>query len=266
VPNPAPRKHRKSRSDALWRLGWPALLAVLALVASAIPAWSQGSPVPPVPERWLTDDAHLLSPTARTNLDAKLEAYERATGRQVVVWIGETIGGRSLDEFAVKTFEAWKIGRKGHDDGVLLIILARDRKMAIEVGYGLESQVTDARASRIIDEIIAPRLRAGDHDGAVGAGIDAILESIEGKPFAGDPAKPAPPAWKPSNRIQLVGAGILALAFLILFITNPSLAIQLLFVVASGRGRHRGGGFGGGGGGFSGGGGRSGGGGARGSW
>jgi uncharacterized protein len=236
-------------------------------VSFATPVWSREPSVPPAPERWVTDEAHLLSPAARTSLDGKLESYERATGRQVVVWIGETIGERSLDEFAVKTFEAWKIGRKGHDDGVLLIVLARDRKIAIEVGYGLEPQVPDALASRIIGEIIAPRLRAGDPDGAVGRGIDALLESIEGKPFGGGQTNPPPPDRKPSNKIQLVGAGILALAFLILFITNPSLAIQLLFVMSSGRGGHRGGGFGGGGGGgFSGGGGRSGGGGARGSW
>jgi uncharacterized protein len=229
-------------------------------------AGAQGRTVPPAPERWVADAAHFLSPDARTHLDARLESYERATGHQVVVWIGDTIGERSLDEFAVETFEAWKIGRKGHDDGVLLIVLAADRKMAIEVGYGLEAQVPDAVASRIINDVMAPRLRAGDRDGAVGAGVDAILESIEGKPFGETPAKRPEPEWKPSNKVQLIGAGILALAFLVLFITNPSLAIQLLFVMASGRGRHRGGGFGGGGGGFAGGGGRSGGGGARGSW
>ncbi|MET0593722.1 MAG: TPM domain-containing protein [Polyangiaceae bacterium] len=236
----------------------------MALVSGS--AWSRALAVPPVPQRWITDEAHFLSPSALERIDTKLESYERATGRQVVVWIGDSLGDRPLDEFAVKTFEAWKIGKKGRDDGVLLIVLARDRKMAIEVGYGLEPQIPDAVASRIIHDLMAPRLRAGDPDGAVDAGVAAILESIDGKPFASDPAKRPDPEWKPT-KVQLIGAGVLAVAFLILFLTNPSLAIQLLFVMASGRGRDgRRGGFGGGGGGFAGGGGRSGGGGARGSW
>jgi uncharacterized protein len=265
VPNQGPKRRRRSSSDV--RRWWPLVVACIAVALVSGPARSQGSSVPPVPDRWVTDAAHFISPAARANLDAKLESYERATGRQIVVWIGETIGAQSLDEFAVKTFEAWKIGRKGHDDGVLLIVLARDRKMAIEVGYGLESQLPDAIASRIINEVMAPRLRAGDPDGAVDAGVGAIIETIDGKPFTGEKAKRPDPQWKPSNKIQWIGGGILVVAFLILFLTNPSLAIQLLFVMASGRGRGQGGGgFGGGGGGFGGGGGRSGGGGARGSW
>jgi len=240
-------------------------VAALALVFGATRGWAQDVPIPPRPERWVTDQAGLLSPAQRASLDAKLASYERKTGHQVVVWIGESLGGRPLDDFAVKTFEAWQLGRKGADDGVLVIVLSRDRKMAIEVGYGLEPQVPDAVASRIINETMAPKLAAGDADGALEAGVEAILQSIDGKPFV-DPegkSRPAPEAKGPS-KIQLIGFGILALAFLVLFLTNPSLAIQLLFVMASGRGRQGGGG--GGGGGFSGGGGRSGGGGARGSW
>jgi uncharacterized protein len=244
----------------LWRL----VIAAIALVLGTSAALAQEVPIPPAPQRWVTDRAGLISSETRARLDAKLEAYERQTGHQVVAWIGDTIGSTPLDDFAVRTFKAWQLGRKGQDDGVLLLVLAKDRKMAIEVGYGLESQLPDAAASRIINDVMAPKLRAGDADGAVDAGVSAILQSIEGKPFQATPGAARPEAEKnrPSTG-QLIGFGILALAFLILFITNPSLAMSLLFVMASGR---RGGGGGFGGGGFSGGGGRSGGGGARGSW
>jgi uncharacterized protein len=239
------------------------------LLFAASPARAQEAPTPPAPQRWVTDDAALLSPDMRTGLDRRLESYEKQTGHQVVVWIGKTIGGTPLDDFAVRTFKAWQLGRKGQDDGLLLIVLAQDRKMAIEVGYGLEPRVPDATASRIINDVIAPKLRAGDPDGALDAGVDAILASIEGKPFHAAPGarSPAVERGRPSTG-QLIFYGILAFAFLVLFVTNPSLALSLLFTMTSGRRNGRGGGFGGGfgGGGFSGGGGRSGGGGARGSW
>jgi uncharacterized protein len=265
VLKPAPSKLPKSNSDALVRRLWRLLLAVTVLALATTRASAEEVPIPPSPARWVTDRAGMLSAEARARLDAKLEAYERQTGHQVVVWIGDTIGSTPLDDFAVRTFKAWQLGQKGKDDGLLLLVLAKDRKMAIEVGYGLEPQVPDAVASRIINDVMAPKLRAGDADGAVGAGVDAILTSIEGKPFQSAPgaARPEIEKNRPSTG-QLIGFGILALVFLVLFITNPSLAMSLLFVLASGRRDGRGGGFGGGG--FGGGGGRSGGGGARGGW
>jgi uncharacterized protein len=178
------------------------------------------------------------------------------------VWIGGTIGGAPLDDWAVKTFAAWKPGRKGSDDGIAIFVLAADRKIDIEVGYGLEGKVPDASASRIIREVMSPRLRANDHDGAVLAGVDAILSTIEGKPIAdlgrdqtGDPA-----ASPRLSTAQLVIYGILGIAFLILLVLHPRFALLFLWSILSG-GRS-----GSSGGGFQGGGGRSGGGGARGSW
>ncbi len=87
--------------------------------------------LPPAPNRWVTDTAEFLSPAVRGELDAQLEAYEKQTGHQVIVWIGDTIGDAPLDDWAVKTFAAWKIGRKGADDGLAMFILARDRKIDI---------------------------------------------------------------------------------------------------------------------------------------
>jgi uncharacterized protein len=223
--------------------------------------------LPPAPTRWVTDTTGFLSSEARTQLDAKLESYEKQTGHQVVVWIGDTLGGAPLDEWAVKTFEAWKLGRKGHDDGLALFLFASDRKIAIEVGYGLEGVVPDAIANRVIQETMAPRLREGDRDGAVTAGVDAILAAIEGKPVAGPPpgGSTVRMPWAGPFLPKLILGGLAAAIFILLFIFNPRLALLLLWTM-SGHRRRGGGLFGGGGGGFSGGGGRSGGGGARGSW
>lgn len=229
------------------------LAAALVLVAVTAAA-----PTPPSPSRWVEDHAAFLSPATRATLDAKLEGYERATGHQVVVWIGKTIGGAPLEDWAVQTFAAWKVGRKGLDDGIVMFILADDHAIDIEVGYGLEDRVPDAIASRIIRDVMTPRLRAGDRDGAVTAGVDALLAAIEGHPWAGAGTERSAelPTW------QWLGLGVLVVLALVFFIRHPRLGLWM-FLMSIGRG----GGMGGwGGGGFSGGGGRSGGGGARGTW
>src|SRR6185503_18968664 len=106
---PAPKKLPPSNSETLARALWRFLLAA-AVFVSASATSAQEVPIPPAPERWVTDRAGLLSPAARARLDAKLESYERQTGHQVVVWIGESIGSAALDDFAVKTFKAWQLG------------------------------------------------------------------------------------------------------------------------------------------------------------
>src|SRR6185436_6730597 len=117
-----------------------ALLAILALAVAT----------PPAPSRWVEDHAAFITPETRALLDARLEGYERATGHPVIVWIDKTLFGQALDDWAVQTFAAWKIGRKGVDDGIAMFIFADDRAIDIEVGYGLEDKVPDAIASRII--------------------------------------------------------------------------------------------------------------------
>ncbi len=149
-------------------------------------------------------------------------------------------------------------------------MFSEDRKVRIEVGYGLEGEVPDALASRIIREAIVPRIQAGDHDGAIRAGVAALIAAIEGEAAspetaAGPPPDRAPPPGPPPPMSlgQKIVIGVAVIGFLILLITNPSLALYPALQLLSGG---RGGGGGGGGGGFSGGGGRSGGGGASGSW
>jgi uncharacterized protein len=242
-----------------------------ASAAEADPRAEPGAPtaaeivIPPSPAQWATDKAGFLSPAVLETVNARLQAYADREGRQVLVYIGRTTGGYPIEEFAVKSFAAWKVGRKGLDDGLVLFIMAEDRKIKIEVGYGLEDKVTDARASQVINNILVPRIGAGDQNGAVPAAVEALLGFITG---------PAPPDEAPVERpsrskaqippiVPIIG-GIL---FLLLLITNPRLAfsiLRILFYTALSGGGGRGGG--GGGGGFSGGGGRSGGGGASGGW
>ncbi len=116
-------------------------LAMLALLAPAfaLPAIAADSQVPPKPEHRVTDTAALISNDTRESVELELRDYESATGHQVIVWIGDTTGDVPLETFTVDAANAWKVGRKGKDDGAILFIFAKDHKARIEVGYGLES-------------------------------------------------------------------------------------------------------------------------------
>ncbi|MDX2091090.1 MAG: TPM domain-containing protein [Kofleriaceae bacterium] len=237
---------------------------MVAALLAAVVALASAAPIPPSPTTWVTDTAGMMTPGARDALDARLAAYERATGHQVVVWIGATIGDTPLDDWAVRTFAAWKVGRAGLDDGIVMFVLAQDRKIDIEVGYGLEGQVPDAVASRIIREVMAPKLRAGNADAAITDGANALLTAIQGTPWVDDGTVATQQAAREETPwLTYVLGGVALIAFLVLLVTHPQAALMLLWSISSGRG---GGSIGGGGGGFSGGGGRSGGGGARGGW
>lgn len=209
-----------------------------------------------------------MSPQAVASLDSQLEAYDRSTGHQLIVWIGTTTGDAPIEDWAVRAFQNWKVGRKGLDDGVALFIMSADRRLRIEVGYGMEGQVPDAIASRIINDVMVPRIQAGDRDGAVLSGAAALMRVMGGE------ALPAAQAQRRPQGLalgQLIVFGIIGIVLLFVFLTNPTMAMWILAsILSSGGDRRRGdGGWGGGGfggGGFSGGGGRSGGGGASGSW
>jgi uncharacterized protein len=227
-------------------------------------------PIPDAPARWATDRAAFLSAPALSALDDRLAAYARQTGHQVLVYIDRTTGGVPIEDWAARAFQRWRVGRKGIDDGAVLFIFSDDRRLRVEVGYGLEERVPDIVASRIINDRMVPLVRAGDHDGAVNAGVDALIAAIGAPPGAqralgGEGARPPAhlPWW-----MWIVGPIVLVL-LLRFAIRHPVIASMMMMNIGSGRrgGGFGGGGFGGGGGGgFSGGGGSSGGGGASGSW
>ena len=246
-----------------------AMLALALLVGFASTDAAAETAIPPAPTRWVTDPSHFVSDATRGALDARLERYQQATGHQVIVWIGTTLGGAPLEEWAAKAFATWGIGQKGKDDGVAIFVFPVDRRMRIEVGYGLEDKLPDAYAARIINEVMQPELKAGRPDQALTGAVDQVLSRVGGEPNAVvAPPLPAQHTTRGGpNGFTLIFGGLLAIGFLFLLVTNPRLAMWLLWSIASGgRGGGGFGGGGGGGGGFSGGGGRSGGGGASGGW
>jgi uncharacterized protein len=127
----------------------------------------------------VNDNAEILSPETRRSLSGLLKAHEDRTGNQIVVLTIPTLEGENIEEYAVKVFQDWKLGRRGKDNGVLVVVAIQDRRMRIEVGYGLEPTLTDLLAGRVIRHVMTPRFKAGDYNGGVLEGAQAIIAVLE---------------------------------------------------------------------------------------
>jgi uncharacterized protein len=131
---------------------------------------------------WVHDEASVLSPSARSELESILKAERDSTSNQIAVLIINSLEGEVLEDYAINVaHKSWKLGEKGKDNGVLLLIVLEDRQIRIESGYGLEGVLTDALSSRINRNEIAPRFRQGDYEGGVKAGVIAIIQAIRGE-------------------------------------------------------------------------------------
>jgi uncharacterized protein len=128
----------------------------------------------------VVDNAEILSPAARERITQQLKAHEDASTNQIAVLTVPALEGDSIEDFAVRVFEEWKLGGKEADNGVLVVVAPQDRRMRIEVGYGLEGTLTDVVASRIIRDVMTPRFKAGDFDGGVEQGVQAIVQVLNG--------------------------------------------------------------------------------------
>ncbi len=190
-------------------------ISVTAVVGATV-AWlltglsvepSFGLDVPPLSGR-IVDQARLLPPDLAAALSSELEAHEVKTGNQVAVLTIASLEGEPLEEYAHRVATTWRLGQKGTDNGVLLLVVKRERKVRIEVGYGLEGVLTDARASRIIREEIVPRFRVGDFPGGIAAGLQAIVGTIEGT-YTAPVRQPAPQAVASSSAILTVVLAVL---------------------------------------------------------
>ncbi len=166
------------RKTAVFVLTLCAVAAVGAALAA--PAFQTAVPVPVLAGR-VNDLAHLLEAAAATALEAKLADYEKTSGNQLVLLTVPTLGGFPLEEYSLKVVEAWKLGKKGVDNGVLLFVAKEERKIRIEVGYGLEPSLTDAVTSFIIRDKMTPRFQAGDFQGGITAAFEAMMQAAEGK-------------------------------------------------------------------------------------
>jgi uncharacterized protein len=138
--------------------------------------------VPPLTSR-VTDLTGTLSGGAVARIEAKLAAFEAKKGSQIAVLIVPTTAPEEIEQFSIRVEDAWKLGRKGVDDGVYLIVAKDDRRVRIEVAYGLEGALPDAVANRIIAETITPHFKLGDYDGGVEAGINQIISVVNGEPL-----------------------------------------------------------------------------------
>lgn len=205
-------------------------LAGLLLLAglSTPPAFGDDFTIPPTPDHFVTDNAGALSSTTRGSLENELQSYQRATGHQIIVWIGQTTGDVPLETWTGDTAHKWRVGRKGHDDGAILFLFMQDHKIRIEVGYGLESSLTDAAASRIIQDDIRPRMRSGDVDGAVSSGVAAMLTTITPSYGAVSP----PPGENAAPPAALGGLALMLIIFAILALL-AAIAIVLRIVYAA---------------------------------
>jgi uncharacterized protein len=271
------------------------LLAGFALAADEVA-------VPPLKAR-VTDLTGTLNAAQIQTLEGRLRDFERSKGSQIAVLILPSTQPEAIEQYSIRVAEAWKIGRAKADDGVILVVAKDDRKLRIEVGYGLEGAIPDAAAKRIVSEVITPRFRANDFYGGIAAGTGALEKLIEGESLPPPERQAGGNNSSPDYQSLLVmllvlatiGGGVLsrllghaggaagtgalagfaawAIAGTVFVGVIAAVAVFLFVLLAAAGGLGRGGYYGGlgggggfGGGGFSGGGGGFGGGGASGSW
>lgn len=159
--------------------GFAALAMATPLVLSSSVAIALQ--VPDRPTGYVNDYAGLLSEGTRQGLEAKLAEFEKETSNQVVVAIFPGLEGEVLEDFSIRLAEKWKVGQKGRDNGVILLVFKNNRKLRIEVGYGLEGALPDALASQIIHREIVPAFKQADFDKGVEAGVNAIISATRGE-------------------------------------------------------------------------------------
>lgn len=255
-------------------------LALHVALAALFVAFELHALAPPKLEGRVNDHARLLSGEARQRLERDLEAHERTTGQQFAVLTIPSLEGDPLDDFSIRTVEAWKLGGEKLDDGLLLLVVRNDRKVRIEVGHGLEGAITDALSSRIVRNVMTPAFRKGDYAGGIERALTVLMEAGRGEAVDVAAAEPR----KKQHVTRWVAVLFLGVALLVPFLIALTLSgarsrrwgSRRWGTLGRGYGGYVGGWGGGsrgwgssggfGGGGFSGGGGSFGGGGASGSW
>jgi uncharacterized protein len=210
----------------------------------------------------VVDQANIVAAPARADLETKLADLESKSGIQLVVATVTSLDGREIEPYANELFRAWKLGEKTRNNGVLLLVAPNEKRVRIEVGYGLEGTLTDALSKVIITNAITPRFKTGDFTGGIARGVDDIVTVLTTDSSEWQQRPSAPVNWL---------VIVIVVAVIGLMIVSPAFRWMVLAMLMSGRssgsGGLGGGGFSsGGGGGFAGGGGSSGGGGASGSW
>lgn len=270
------RDHRRAGSLRL-------LAAVVLILSMGAAALAQTLNFPALTGR-VVDAANILNPAQRQQLETKLAAHDDKTSDQVVVATVPSLQDTSIEDYANQLFRFWKLGQAKTNNGVLILVAPNERKIRIEVGYGLEGQLTDAISRMIIAAAIAPKFKQGDFGGGLDAGVDAVVTTLQGGTEWQERAKVRKQA--PEETYDPVAIFMIILLIFIIFSImaarsrggpggRPHRRTDGGWIVIPSGGSNWGGGSsggwsggfgGGGGGGFSGGGGSSGGGGASGDW
>jgi uncharacterized protein len=170
-------------------------------------------PVPPLQHR-VTDLTATLTADQAATLEQSLSEFEARKGAQIAVLIVPTTAPEEIEQYSIRVVDQWKLGRKGVDDGVLLLVAKGDHRVRIEVGYGLEGVLPDASANRIVEEDIVPRFRSGDFYGGIAAGVDRILRVIDGEPLP-------PPHVQPQTHFNI--ESLLLIGFIMIFVVGGTL-------------------------------------------
>ena len=213
------------------RRWWPAIVAVvLALIA--LPALAQS--FPPLSGR-VVDAADLLSPEQEAQLTQLSAGIEQAAGRQFVVATVPSLEGREIEDYGYRLGRAWGIGQKGANNGIILLVAPNERKVRIEVGYGLEPIMTDALSSVIINQTILPRFKAGDMAGGIVAGADAIASQMKLPPEAAEQRAQQQVGQANQQRRRSGGGGDVGIAIFWIVVV-----MFVVFPMVAGRGRGRG--------------------------
>lgn len=201
----------------------------LLLLALLLCGTAQAEIAVPVLKQRVTDLTATLDAAQIQTLDARLAAFESGKGSQIAILLLPSTQPETIEQFGIRVADSWKLGRKGVDDGVLLLIAKDDRKLRIEVGYGLEGALNDATAKRIVSEVITPYFKRGEFYPGIDAGVSAIIKVVEGEPLP-------PPAQSASTRSGSDAGGfekLLGAAFVIFMMGNIILR-QLLGRLPSG--------------------------------
>ena len=245
---------------------------IVLIIMIFVLALSLFSLVPKLKSR-VNDNAKLLTTEQKMDLETMLFNFEQSTSSQIALLIIKSLNGSDIESYSMRVVEKWKLGQKGKDNGVLLLIALKDRKMRIEVGYGLEDIITDLKAGYIIRKIIVPYFKQGDYYQGIYKGLSAIGGLIT-KDYKISPKELAK-YQKSRKHHSSALSGIFSLLFILFFFLSifsrrgSVLGMLMGMTIGSSFGsssRGSSGGFFGGGGGFSGGGGGFGGGGASGGW
>ena len=189
----------------------------LALLLLAALCWATTAAALDVPaaKGYVQDRAGLLQAATVRQLEQFLSDLDRKDSTQIAILTIPSLAGESLEGYALRVAETWGIGRKGHDNGALLLIARDERQVRIEVGYGLEDRLTDLLAGRIIDQEITPRFRSGDFDGGVLAGVQAMVDAVRGA-YQGDGSttkRKRNTPWGLLALLLFLGPGLLRLSF-----------------------------------------------------